>query len=131
MPGYLAWFITFNFLNATWVFFRAKEWEDAIKVLRGMAGATGITLYYKLEDSLAFLGNDNLSFGDVFTNIQGNNRTVTWLIVCLLLVFIPANSNELKDRLALTNRTVFFTVVLFVTSIFSLTRLSEFLYFNF
>jgi len=131
MPGYLAWFVTFNFVNTTWVFFRANEWEDAIRVLGGMTGAAGITLYYKLEDSLPFLRDYDLSFGDVFTDIQGGNSTVSWLIICLLLVFIPVNSNELKDRLVLNNRTVLFSVALFVTSIFSLTRLSEFLYFNF
>ncbi len=36
MPKFLAWLITFNFINIAWVFFRAKEWNDAIKVLRGM-----------------------------------------------------------------------------------------------
>ncbi|MDH4945508.1 MBOAT family protein, partial [Sulfurimonas sp. C5] len=33
MNSILAWFITFNFINIAWVFFRAKEWDDAIKVL--------------------------------------------------------------------------------------------------
>ena len=33
---WLAWFITFNFVNIAWIFFRAKEWDDAIKVLNGM-----------------------------------------------------------------------------------------------
>ena len=37
MPKLLAWFITFNFINVAWVFFRAKEWEDALKVLSGMS----------------------------------------------------------------------------------------------
>ena len=37
MPKLLAWFITFNFINVAWVFFRAKEWDDAIKVLKGMS----------------------------------------------------------------------------------------------
>ena len=32
----IAWFITFNFINIAWVFFRAKEWDDAIKLLKGM-----------------------------------------------------------------------------------------------
>lgn len=32
----LAWFITFNFINITWVFFRARSWDDAIKILKGM-----------------------------------------------------------------------------------------------
>ena len=35
---FLAWFITFNFVNVTWIFFRANEWNDAIKVLKGMTG---------------------------------------------------------------------------------------------
>ena len=38
MNTLLAWFITFNFINITWVFFRAKEMEDALKVLGGMFG---------------------------------------------------------------------------------------------
>ena len=33
---FVAWFITFNFVNIAWVFFRAKEWDDALKVLKGM-----------------------------------------------------------------------------------------------
>ena len=36
MPKLLAWFLTFQFVNASWVFFRATEWSDAVKVLRGM-----------------------------------------------------------------------------------------------
>ena len=40
---WLAWFITFNFISITWVFFRAKEWEDAMKVLGGMLGFGGIS----------------------------------------------------------------------------------------
>ncbi len=36
MHRLLALFITFNFINITWIFFRAKEWGDAIKVLKGM-----------------------------------------------------------------------------------------------
>lgn len=36
MPKVLAWFITFNFINIAWLFFRAKEWDDAIKVLSAM-----------------------------------------------------------------------------------------------
>lgn len=37
---WLAWLITFNFVNIAWVFFRAKEWDDALKVLGGMFGLT-------------------------------------------------------------------------------------------
>lgn len=38
MPKWFAWFITFNFINVTWIFFRAESWFDALKVLQGMFG---------------------------------------------------------------------------------------------
>ena len=34
----IAIFITFNFVNIAWVFFRAEEWSDAIHLLEAMAG---------------------------------------------------------------------------------------------
>ena len=40
----LAWFVTFNFINISWIFFRAEQWEDAIKVLKGMFGFSGVVL---------------------------------------------------------------------------------------
>jgi alginate O-acetyltransferase complex protein AlgI len=36
MPYWLGWLITFNFVNITWVFFRAKDLDTAMKVLKGM-----------------------------------------------------------------------------------------------
>jgi hypothetical protein len=37
LPKAVAWLVTFVFVNVTWVFFRAKTWDDARRVLRGMA----------------------------------------------------------------------------------------------
>ncbi len=36
MPIALAWFLTFMFVNASWVFFRAKTMDDAVRVFAGM-----------------------------------------------------------------------------------------------
>jgi alginate O-acetyltransferase complex protein AlgI len=41
---WLSWVITFNFINITWVFFRAEEWGDATKVLNGMVSIDNIVL---------------------------------------------------------------------------------------
>jgi len=41
LPLWFAWFLTFNFINISWVFFRAKEWGDAMRVLSGMFGFNG------------------------------------------------------------------------------------------
>lgn len=38
MPRFFAWFLTFNFINITWVFFRAKDLDSATKILSGMIG---------------------------------------------------------------------------------------------
>lgn len=38
MPDWLAWFITFNYVNIAWVFFRAASWTDALNLLKGMFG---------------------------------------------------------------------------------------------
>ena len=52
---FVAWFITFNFVNIAWVFFRAKEWDDALKVLKGMFGlGGGLALNYRLEKRSVF-----------------------------------------------------------------------------
>jgi alginate O-acetyltransferase complex protein AlgI len=38
MNPLLAWFVTFNFINLSWVFFRAENMDSAMRILRGMAG---------------------------------------------------------------------------------------------
>jgi len=42
MHTVLAWFITFNFINIAWVFFRASDFTSALKVLHGMFMGTFI-----------------------------------------------------------------------------------------
>jgi D-alanyl-lipoteichoic acid acyltransferase DltB (MBOAT superfamily) len=39
LPVPVAWAATFLFINFTWVFFRAREWGDATRVLGAMLGA--------------------------------------------------------------------------------------------
>ena len=36
MPAALAWFVTFSFVNVTWIFFRAKDLNSAKRVLASM-----------------------------------------------------------------------------------------------
>jgi alginate O-acetyltransferase complex protein AlgI len=42
LPPALAWGMTFAFINASWVFFRAKTLDDAWRVLRGMVDVSSI-----------------------------------------------------------------------------------------
>ena len=42
MPKPLAWLVTFLFINVTWVFFRAKDMDDARRILGGMVDFASI-----------------------------------------------------------------------------------------
>ncbi len=131
MNTFLAWFVTFNFINIGWVFFRAKEFDDAVKVLKGMFGLTGISLPNALSSKLAFLGEYGVEFGSFISKTGGNKYTVIWVAAGLVLVLAFKNSMELRDTFKLSRKTLLFSGILFGISILSMNKVSEFLYFNF
>jgi len=107
---WLAWFITFNFVNIAWVFFRAKEWGDAIKVLSGMFSLSSVSI---------------------------NLTQITYIFICLIIIFLRS-SNEIVRAKHGKISVLFMTVFLFTVSILQMTNMllqsnktSEFLYFNF
>jgi len=128
MPRVLAWFITFNFINIAWVFFRAKEWEDAVKVLSGMVGSSSFMNSYAYE---MYLLEDRLSTKNIFTTIQGDNYTLKLLLLAFILVlaFKPSQEYLRTFKFSFTNL-IFFSFITTI-AILHLTKMSEFLYFNF
>jgi len=140
MNKYLAWFITFNFINIAWVFFRAKEWSDAIKVLSGMLGLNGIIFTQKHEKFLSFLNSfDNISFGIVTEHIGGGSDILNILIFTFIITIFFKNIQEifnfpyLKKPSIYTNKYILFFAILFVFSLIksSIKTYTEFIYFNF
>ena len=126
----LAWFITFNFINITWVFFRAKEWDDALKVLKGMfMGA--LVLPQSWQDTLGTLARHGVQFGSWLQGISRDDYTPLWLISALLLTLFLQNSNQLTEKMKPGYLTALYAAVLFLIAASSLSKLSEFLYFNF
>jgi D-alanyl-lipoteichoic acid acyltransferase DltB (MBOAT superfamily) len=127
--NWLAWFITFNFINITWVFFRANNFESALKVLKGMffgdlilpASLSTFTLPWK-EWGITLGKWSKLYYSETYMNL--------WLLATLLVVLLLPNSMQLKERFKTNWFYLLFTVILF-TAIFMLHRKSEFIYFNF
>nr|WP_237690755.1 MBOAT family protein [Paenibacillus caui] len=107
MPKWLAWFITFQFINFAWVFFRATSWEDAIKVLKGMVGLNGI--------GIPTIDKTNLA----------------WLIVFMLIALLCRNSMQMLERFKPGLRSAVFAAALFVFAVVYFNKISEFLYFSF
>ena len=107
MNTVLAWFITFNFVNIAWVFFRAKEWDDAVKVLSGM-----------------------MHFSELH---QINSIEMVCLAVAFLVVVFAKNSMEIVKSMKISLWLAVLTGTLFFLSltILEIRKASEFLYFQF
>jgi len=91
---------TFIAVVIGWVFFRSEDIPTAISILAGMAGAHGITLpdafSYRLGPAAPYISR----LGITFVPGGGSLFVKTWLWICLLLpfvLFLP-NSQELLAR---------------------------------
>lgn len=131
MNTILAWFITFNFVNVAWIFFRAREWDDAIKVLSSMFSLDNIVIDIKFKDKLLFIENYGIEFGKVTTHLNGGSDTLNFILIGFILTLIFKNSVELRNSFNSNIFRLFFTISLFLYSIFYFNKFSEFLYFNF
>lgn len=112
MPMILAWFVTFMFVNISWVFFRAKDFHDAFSVLRGMSGYNGLSGY----DTMA----------------------LAYIAAAFAVVLFFHNSNQLVRNKKVRKYTFFITALLFLFALLQMfnisvqqDKVSEFLYFNF
>ncbi|MFZ5448088.1 MAG: MBOAT family O-acyltransferase [Thermodesulfobacteriota bacterium] len=128
MPRLLAWFLTFNFVNITWVFFRGKNFDNAMDVFKGMLGLNGIVLPVSLTSPFGFLTKYGVKFGDG----DWDMTIIASLIIFLVLSILFKNSNQMLDDFNPSVANMGFTVLLLVTSVFTMGSLrSEFIYFNF
>lgn len=114
-----------------WVFFRAKEWADAIKVLKGMFGFNGVRLPDIFGRKFPVLSEYGVEFGNSLINIRGNLETLLWVFCALIFVLVFKNTVELRERFVSSYFTATVTVVALTTSVLMLNKVSEFLYFNF
>jgi len=128
MNKVLAWFITFNFINFSWIFFRAKEWDDALKVLYGMLGVNGIVLPEFLHKSyLAFLP---ISYGNITEHLNLGRQIFVYIILSLIFIFIK-NSSYYRENFNPDNKSAIFISIIFIYTVVNMRNFTEFLYFNF
>lgn len=129
MKRALAWFLCFNFINLTWVFFRASSWTEAINVIKGMLGLNGVILPARLAERVAAFVPVGVSFGDF--SLPDPSRLVLWLSASLFLVLLWRNSMELEGDFTPGLRNALWVGAMALAAILSLSGVSEFLYFNF
>ena len=129
MNMYLAWFITFNFINIAWVFFRALNFESAIKVLKGMF-LGDLIIPSSVSNYFEVINKFGLNLGNWSTLYVNEDYLGLWLIVSFFIVLFLPNSMQLKNKFK-TNLFFMLLTTVYFLSIFMLYRKSEFIYFNF
>lgn len=150
---FLGLLLTFLLVTAAWVIFRAENMDVAQRILAGMAGQNGVYLPQSWSSALAFLegaavfsDKDGQVFGQ-FGDIKGYH----WLLLLLLWVWLLPSSwslfASLNEKTGLpvihhptrrrrwhwrpdTRWSVLLGFVL-VVSMLHMSRVSEFLYFQF
>jgi len=107
LPNWLAWLLTFTFVNIAWVYFRAASLADAHALLEGMAGLRG---------------TGALSLG---------GREIAVMLLGAALALFGNKAADLAEQCRLNVRTALATGALLATCVLALTTTSPFLYFNF
>jgi len=126
----VAWFITFNFINISWIFFRAEQWEDAIKILKGMFGFSGVVLP-TIFQNITFLQGNKIVIGEVYANFNSDTEITLWLITALFTSLFFKNSNQIINVYKPDNKIVVFIVLIFTISLMNVDKNVDFIYFNF
>lgn len=140
--------LTFLAVVVGWVFFRAQTTEGALRILCGMAGLNGISLPDAISWRIGPLAAWLASHGVTFTPGGGSDFAMNyvWLTVLLPAVFLAPNTQQLMSRFqpALgenipTSKLAWsadwrwgcIMALILAVSLLSLSRPSEFLYFQF
>ena len=129
-----AWILTFNFVNIAWIFFRAKSWEDALNIIKGMAGLNGILISPHQASNpfwqkLTVIG---IKFGEWRAHLPDTENFVYFLCIVLIpFVLLTKNSNQLLEKFSPNWRNALTIAILMACGLLLLNQASVFLYFKF
>jgi alginate O-acetyltransferase complex protein AlgI len=129
LPYGIAWLLTFNFINFTMIFFRAKNVSDAIKVLRGMLGLDGFVIPRIGIKSVGFLNDYGFKMGTYL--YPADYFLIISFILTFYIIFNFKNSLEMEKITRPNAKLGFFCGIGFVLCLFGMNRITEFIYFNF
>jgi len=139
----ISWFITFFFVNWTWVVFRAESFGDALKVYRGMLGMNG-SGYFPALETWADISRP-WQFFAINKSLQGGPVSLielVYLLVFSAIAFLAPNTVQMIGLAPSRNRLLFqpspgtavlLAFLFFVANLQFLGNVvpGEFLYFNF
>lgn len=104
--------LTFLAVVFAWVFFRAETFDDAVKVLKGMAGMNGFAAGKQ-------------------TYLPAGNLELFILFLIFLWVSFAPNTIEIAQKLKPNTKWAIFISTVLITALLFIMRENEFLYFQF
>lgn len=131
MPKFLAWLITFLFINVTFVVFRSKSIPEAVKVLKSMVGLGAPVLPQGHEDITLDAFTHTHIWKTLLINIQGRDGTLIELLIVLLFTFMTKNSIQLAASFKPDWKRFVFLLAIAIYSLLNMGKVTEFLYFQF
>ncbi len=151
------WLLTFVAVVIGWVFFRAESIDTAFVIVKGMFGFNGVSVTELFAKRLAFIPNLDLQLNGYLPILQINHKDLAFEIILLLIIawFTP-NTHEwmgdynpvlnhdvnkknenaatsLRKQLRWKPNNIWSVITGFITvlGLLGLTKVSEFLYFQF
>ena len=128
LPKLVGWFITINFVNIFWVFFRAVNIDKALVIIKSMFNLNELYLPKRLQGILqcSFFryGEYSISVMDIFSQSF-------FIIILIIIILFFRNSYEKMVIFKEKNINLVMTGIFLFFSLLYLNNHSEFLYFNF
>lgn len=131
MPSYLAWLLTFTFVNTSWVFFRAKTLDDAIRILKGMMDIRSV-IWSSSTSDLAWAGWMSDILLKIFPASFIGQLPIFMFISFAFIILSYSNSVEMLNENIGLNKMMYGAIIFSAAIYFMLSSTSTvFLYFNF
>jgi hypothetical protein len=129
LPYWLAWFLTFNFVNISFVIFRAKSLDDASKVLSGMFGLSGVVVPKIGIKELGVFKDYGFKLGSYL--YPQDYFFLSLVIFAFITIWKFKNSLEWQKQFRPETKLALACSIVFVLSLFGMNRITEFIYFKF
>jgi D-alanyl-lipoteichoic acid acyltransferase DltB (MBOAT superfamily) len=132
LPIFLAWFLTFNFLNLSFVIFRADSLETASNIFKAMLGLNGIVPAKAIEKIFSlFQESHRIKLDFLLPVINDSKTSITMIILAFFIVLQLKNTTEIFKGFQITLQNMFFFITVMTYALLHLNNMTEFLYFNF
>ena len=128
IPKLIQWFMTFVFINITWVFFRAGSISDAFSIMgRVVHGGWAITINAELTETLLMPTLINIPSQFLRLPIV----LIVFVVAAIAVCLFARNTREQTERFRPTVRSGIVSYILLTLSMLSLSGVGAFLYTNF